>query len=100
LSFQDYPPILFFILVLFPENLKKRDELLEEIAGEPHTLIFYESPFRIVDCLLISRTYFGERQVCVVREITKFHEEAIRGSLGEVIERMRRKPGKVNLRSS
>jgi 16S rRNA (cytidine1402-2'-O)-methyltransferase len=84
----------FLYLGFIPRKSKKRDELLEEIAGEPHTLIFYESPFRIVDLLVDLRTYFGERQVCVVREITKFHEEAIRGSLGEVIERMRSKTWK------
>jgi 16S rRNA (cytidine1402-2'-O)-methyltransferase len=84
----------FLYLGFIPRKSKKRDEFLEEIAQESHTLIFYESPFRIVELLADLQEFFGERQVCVVREITKFHEEAIRGSLGEVVDRMRGKTWK------
>jgi 16S rRNA (cytidine1402-2'-O)-methyltransferase len=81
----------FLYLGFIPRKSKKRDELLEEISSEPHTLIFYESPFRVVELLSDLHEHLGERQVCVVREITKFHEESIRGTLEEVIYRMKDK---------
>ena len=59
---------------------------LTELAQEQRTLIFYESPYRLVKTLMQFAEYFGgERQVSVCREISKIHEESVRGTLDEVI---------------
>jgi 16S rRNA (cytidine1402-2'-O)-methyltransferase len=60
---------------------------LTSLQEETRTMIFYESPYRLVKTLTQFAEYFGaERQVSVCREISKIHEESVRGTLAEVIE--------------
>ena len=64
---------------------KGRQTLLKTLAEEPRTMIFYESPYRLVKTLDQFIEYFGpDRECCVAREIAKFHEEHERGRLSEV----------------
>jgi 16S rRNA (cytidine1402-2'-O)-methyltransferase len=64
---------------------KGRQSLLKQLALEERTLIFYESPMRLVRTLDNFIQYFGEeRQCCVSRELTKIYEENKRGTLREV----------------
>jgi 16S rRNA (cytidine1402-2'-O)-methyltransferase len=59
---------------------------LLSLQEETRTMIFYESPYRLVKTLSQFAEYFGaERQVSVCREISKIHEESVRGTLAEVI---------------
>ena len=67
-------------------NKKSRREHLEEIKDEKRTMIFYESPYRLLKTLTQFMEIFGaERQVSVCREISKIHEESVRGTLQEVV---------------
>ena len=71
---------------------KGRQTLLKQLATEPRTLVFYESPMRLVKTLEDFILYFGEeRACCVSRELTKLYEENQRGSLREVCEYFRQK---------
>lgn len=71
----------------FLPQKKGRQTRLKELALEPRTIIFYESPFRLQKTLTQLAEYVGEeREVSVSREISKMFEETIRGSLKEVIE--------------
>ncbi len=64
---------------------KGRQTLLKELATEPRTMVFYESPYRLVKTLEQFAEYFGpDRQCSVAREISKVHEEHRRGTLAEV----------------
>ena len=64
---------------------KGRQTLLKALASETRTMIFYESPYRIVKTLEQMAEYFGPGRECsVAREISKIHEEHRRGSLAEV----------------
>jgi 16S rRNA (cytidine1402-2'-O)-methyltransferase len=64
---------------------KGRQTMLKQLAMEPRTLIFYESPMRLVKTLEELGQYFGgDRRCCVSRELTKLFEENQRGSLDEV----------------
>ena len=64
---------------------KGRHTLLTHLAGEDRTMVFYESPHRLVKTLEDFMTYFGpNRQCCVSRELTKMFEENKRGTLQEV----------------
>jgi len=70
----------------FLPQKKGRMTRLNELATETRTMIFYESPHRVVKTLSQFAEVFGaERQVSVCREISKVHEESVRGSLDEVI---------------
>ncbi len=70
----------------FLPQKKGRQSRIEALRGEQRTMIFYESPYRLVKTLQQFAAVFGaERQVSVCREISKIHEESVRGSLTEVI---------------
>ncbi|MGD9772018.1 MAG: 16S rRNA (cytidine(1402)-2'-O)-methyltransferase [Parabacteroides sp.] len=70
----------------FLPQKKGRQTRLKELAVEPRTIIFYESPFRLVKTLTQLSEFMGaERKVSVSREISKLHEETVRGTLSEVI---------------
>ena len=64
---------------------KGRQTLLKTLASEPRTMVFYESPYRLVKTLGQFAEYFGpDRECSVAREISKVHEEHRRGTLTEV----------------
>ncbi len=69
----------------FLPQRKGRTARLEELRDEPRTIVFYESPHRIVKTLGQLGELFGEeRPVSVCREISKLHEQSVRGTVGEV----------------
>ena len=69
----------------FLPQKKGRQTRLMELASESRTMVFYESPFRLVKTLQQLAEVFGaEREVSVSREISKIHEETVRGTLAEV----------------
>ena len=71
---------------------KGRQTLLKQLAEEERTLIFYESPVRLVKTLEDLIEYFGSnRQCCVSRELTKMYEENRRGTLQEVLDHFKDK---------
>ncbi len=76
----------------FLPQKKGKNKKVQELSEEERTMIFYESPFRLVKTLELFVQYFGEeRQACVSREISKIHEENFRGTLKECIEHFSRK---------
>jgi 16S rRNA (cytidine1402-2'-O)-methyltransferase len=62
-------------------DIRKR---LEFVKTDPRTLIFYVSPHKLIKTLSACREVLGERRACLCRELTKFHEEYIRGRLAEI----------------
>lgn len=74
-----------FVFEGFLPQKKGRQTLLKQLATEERTMIFYESPYRLVKTLADFIQYFGaERKCCVSRELTKKFEENKRGSLEEI----------------
>ena len=70
----------------FLPQKKGRQTILQSLQNEPRTMVFYESPYRLVKTLKQFAEVFGnDRQVSVAREISKLHEEHVRGTLTEVI---------------
>ncbi|MGD9929037.1 MAG: 16S rRNA (cytidine(1402)-2'-O)-methyltransferase [Mangrovibacterium sp.] len=70
---------------------KGRQKKLQALAGEERTLIFYESPYRLIKTLEQLLEYFGDRQISVSRELSKLHEENARGTISEVLEHFKAK---------
>ncbi|MBS3732899.1 MAG: 16S rRNA (cytidine(1402)-2'-O)-methyltransferase [Desulfobacterales bacterium] len=68
-----------------PKKAKRQQEMLSRLAGTEQTLIFYESTKRLSGLLKLLFQYLGDRQAVVAREITKRHEEFLRGSLSVLI---------------
>jgi len=72
-----------------PRRVGARDRRLAELAAEPRTMVFFEAPHRALATLAAMAAAFGADRPCaVVRELTKVHEEVLRGSLAEVAERL------------
>ena len=79
----------------FLPQKKGRLSRIEALRDETRTMIFYESPYRLVKALQQFADVFGpDRPVSVCREISKVHEESVRGSLAEVIAHFEQKPPK------
>ena len=74
----------------FLPQKKGRTKRLQELAEEQRSIIFYESPFRVVKCLEQFAEVFGEeRKISVSRELTKKFEQTVRGTIAEVLEHFR-----------
>ena len=84
-----------FVFEGFLPVKKGRQTRLKLLAEEERTIIFYESPHKLIKTLTQFIEYFGEgRQISVSREITKLHEETIRGTTKQVLEHYTTKPPK------
>jgi 16S rRNA (cytidine1402-2'-O)-methyltransferase len=74
-----------FLFVGFLPQKKGRQKKLQQLAAEPRTVILYESPNRLVKLLHELKLHFGtERRASVSREISKIHEETVRGTVNEL----------------
>ena len=70
----------------FLPQKKGRQTRLSSLAAEQRTMVFYESPYRLVKTLTqLSEVLGGDRRACVAREISKLHEECRRGTLSELV---------------
>jgi len=78
------PTDAFLFIGFAPKKSGSRRELLESLAVESRTLVFYESPRRVAALLEAIGSIMGDRQAVLARELTKIHEEFIRGSLSEI----------------
>ncbi|MGZ4125840.1 MAG: 16S rRNA (cytidine(1402)-2'-O)-methyltransferase [Actinomycetota bacterium] len=70
-----------------PRRAGERRARLEALAGDPRTLVLFEAPGRLVALLADAREAMGDRRVAVARELTKLHEEVVRGRISEALER-------------
>ncbi len=76
-----------FVFEGFLPQKKGRQSRLKELAAEERSIVFYESPYRVVKTLMQFREIFGgNRDVAVCREISKVHEQIVRGSIDNAIE--------------
>ncbi len=84
-----------FIFEGFLPVKKGRQTRLEQLAQETRTLVFFESPHKLLKTLTQFAVYFGpERAISVSRELTKLYEETIRGTIAEVLDHYSRNPVK------
>lgn len=76
-----------FVFEGFLPQKKGRQTRLNFLKSERRTIIFYESPYRVLKTLTqLAEIFGGERQAAAVREISKLHEECVRGTLNELVE--------------
>ena len=73
---------------------KQRYEHLKSVAHDPHTLVFYEAPHKLLATLKDMLEYLGDRRISLCRELTKIHEEVIRTTLSEAVEMYEAMPPK------
>ncbi|WAM32648.1 16S rRNA (cytidine(1402)-2'-O)-methyltransferase [Caldicellulosiruptor naganoensis] len=78
-----------------PKNKRSKREKLESLKFEKRTMVFYEAPHKLLDTLLQMAEVFGkDREISIVKEITKIHESVMLTSIGEAIEFFKKNPPK------
>jgi 16S rRNA (cytidine1402-2'-O)-methyltransferase len=83
LSASGLPTDSFLYLGYLPSKESQRRSTLEQVARLPYTLIFLETPHRLLDALTDLHDVLGNRDIAVARELTKLHEEIFRGTLAD-----------------
>lgn len=89
LSVSGLPMDSFVFLGFLPAKSVRRRQLLASLKQEKRTLVFFESPRRLLPCLHDIDELLGEREVVVSREMTKFYEEFLRGPAGSLLTDLR-----------
>jgi 16S rRNA (cytidine1402-2'-O)-methyltransferase len=92
LALSGLPTDRFTFVGFLPTKSGERKKLLAEFAGVKSTLVTFESPHRIVDGLEDLAATLGNRRVAVTRELTKLHEEVLRGTALEVHDILKARP--------
>lgn len=87
LAVSGLPTSRFVFEGFLPREGKQRRRILRKLTEEGRTIVFYESPHRLIKSLKDILEIFGNRKICVAREITKIHEEFFRGTVSEAISR-------------
>jgi 16S rRNA (cytidine1402-2'-O)-methyltransferase len=88
LSISGLPTEEFTFIGFLPSKPGQRQRRLSDLGLEPRTLVFYESPHRLVDALIDMEKAFGNRKAAVIKELTKLHEEVMRGGLSDILDRL------------
>lgn len=88
------PTATFLFVGFLPRKKQEKRAALTQLKNNTATLLFYESPHRIVETLAEIEAHFGNRKIALARELTKLYEEYIRGTIMEVQEWVRGNPVK------
>ncbi len=88
LSISGMPTDSFVFEGFLPSKHGQRLKRLQALAKEERTIIFYEAPHKIIKAIEEMLEVFGDRRAVITRELTKIHEEAIRGTLSEILKHL------------
>lgn len=94
LAASGLPAQEFRFLGFLPSRKLARKKALEGLKDAGGVLVFYEAPHRVVEMLEDARQILGERPMVVAREVTKIHEEFLRGNVSKVLDSLKQKPVK------
>ena len=94
LSASGLPSHEFLFVGFLPARTGERQRALERLRIEDRTLIFYEAPHRVAETAADAFAILGDRPACIAREVTKLHEEFLRGKLSYLIGELEAHPPK------
>jgi len=97
LVFSGFPSGPFVFMGFPPTRSKDRKEFFSVLASEPRVTVLFEAPHRVLATLRELRSVLGERQIAVCRELTKAHEELVRGPISSVTSRLSQPRGEYTL---
>jgi 16S rRNA (cytidine1402-2'-O)-methyltransferase len=89
LAVSGLPAVPHLFVGFLPSRAGERRRALERLSDREETLVWFESPHRLPESLAEAARVLGPRRACVARELTKLHEEALRGTLPELAEAFR-----------
>lgn len=88
LSASGLPTDRFVFEGFLPAKKQERETRLQSLRAESRTVVFYEAPHRLQESLVDMLHLLGDREIVVAREVSKIHEEYLRGTIGEVIAQL------------
>jgi len=94
LAVSGLPTDAFLYLGYLPHKTSDRHKFVGQVSSMAYTLIFLESPYRIVESLEDLLSVLGDRQICVAREMTKMYEEYWRGNISDAVEYFKSQPAR------
>jgi 16S rRNA (cytidine1402-2'-O)-methyltransferase len=94
LSASGLPNEEFLFVGFLPARTGERRRALERLRIEDRTIILYEAPHRIAECVADAREVLGDRAACLAREVTKVHEEFRRGKLSQLSTSLEKIPAR------
>ena len=94
LTVSGLPTDSFLYLGYFPHKTSERHKRLQEVESQPYTLVFLESPYRIIEALEDIFSILGDRKICVAREMTKMFEEYWRGNVSGAVQHFKSQPAR------
>src|SRR5512134_1898948 len=94
LTVSGLPTDAFLYLGYLPHKTSERHSRLEDVENQPYTLVFLESPYRIVEALEDISSILGDRRICVAREMTKMFEEYWRGNVSGAVQYFKSQPAR------
>ena len=86
LSGSGMPTEEFLFVGFLPARRGERRRALERLRIEERSIVLYEAPHRVAECLVDALEILGDRPACLAREVTKIHEEFLRGKLSEILK--------------
>jgi 16S rRNA (cytidine1402-2'-O)-methyltransferase len=89
LALSGLPAVPHLFLGFLPARAGERSRFLETLRPRTETLVWFEAPHRVADSLADAARVLGPRRACVARELTKLHEETLRGTLPELARTLR-----------
>jgi 16S rRNA (cytidine1402-2'-O)-methyltransferase len=97
LSASGLPNEEFLFVGFLPARSGERRRALERLRIEDRTIVFYEAPHRVTECVADAREVLGNRSACIAREVTKMHEEFRRGKLSDLLTSLEERPARGEL---
>ena len=94
LSASGMPTEEFLFVGFLPARSGERRRALERLRIEERTIILYEAPHRVAECIAEAMKILGDRPACLAREVTKLHEEFLRGRLSEIAAALEERPAR------
>ena len=84
----------FLFVGFLPQRSGERRRMLEQLRIEERTIVFYEAPHRVQESIAEAQEILGDRPACIAREVTKLHEEFLRGRLSQLAESLSETPAR------
>ena len=94
LTLSGFPTNRFLFIGFVPTKVNERESFFKDVVNEKGTIIFFETANRLLDTLSVIKKVFGEREIAIIREISKIYEDVQRGQISDIISHFEQTPAK------